>query len=153
MPVSGWSRPILMLPPDAAAAGLALAEPLEAGLAATLAEALPAGFAAAELAGGIADAGAPGEALGPAAPPPQAAEPHHKPMSVSARDWQEFPGYYEAGLGGFGRFGARIPGLSGDVVYCTAPLEYIGRANVEADIRNLKAAIQGKSIADAYLPA
>jgi 5-methyltetrahydropteroyltriglutamate--homocysteine methyltransferase len=76
------------------------------------------------------------------------------PMNVSGRDLREFPGFFAAGLGGFGRFGARIPGTAAanTRVYCTGPVEYIGQANVEADIRNFKAALEGLDV-EAYMPA
>jgi len=76
------------------------------------------------------------------------------PMNVSGRDAREFPGFYAAGMGGFGRFGARIPGTAGtnQKMFCTGPITYIGQAGAKADVENLKAAMQGKDV-EAYLPA
>ena len=77
------------------------------------------------------------------------------PMNVSGRDARDFPGFYAAGLGGFGPRRARIPGsatMGNEPVVCTAPLEYIGRANVETDIANFKAALDGLDV-EGYLPA
>ncbi|HEX6511798.1 MAG TPA: cobalamin-independent methionine synthase II family protein [Chloroflexota bacterium] len=75
------------------------------------------------------------------------------PMNVSGRDRLDFPGFYAAGLGGFGA-ARRIPGTRppDEAVFCTGPITYIGQANVEADIRNIKAALQGLNV-DGYLPA
>jgi 5-methyltetrahydropteroyltriglutamate--homocysteine methyltransferase len=75
------------------------------------------------------------------------------PMNVSARDRLEFPGFYAAGLGGFGA-SRRIPGTRApeEAVFCVGPVTYIGQDNVQADIRNFKAALQGLDV-EAYMPA
>jgi 5-methyltetrahydropteroyltriglutamate--homocysteine methyltransferase len=75
------------------------------------------------------------------------------PLNVSARDAREFPGFFSAGLGGFGRF-RRIPGTAAanTRVYCTGPVTYIGQANVDADVANFKAALRGLDV-EAYMPA
>ncbi|HLG72525.1 MAG TPA: cobalamin-independent methionine synthase II family protein [Chloroflexota bacterium] len=76
-------------------------------------------------------------------------------MNVSARDRLDFPGFYAAGKGGFGSGGtARIPGTRprDEAMFCTGPVSYIGQANVEADIANFRAALQGLNV-EAYMPA
>ncbi|HWP28887.1 MAG TPA: cobalamin-independent methionine synthase II family protein [Chloroflexota bacterium] len=71
------------------------------------------------------------------------------PLSISARDRREFPDYF-ATARGWGWTGA---GPSQQQVFCTAPLKYIGHAAVQADIANLKAALQGVPVEEAFLPA
>lgn len=70
-----------------------------------------------------------------------------QPHDVTARDRREFPGAFAAGVGPF-RGGA----TANQPFFCTGPLEYIGKANVENDIANLKAACQGLNV-QPYLPA
>lgn len=66
---------------------------------------------------------------------------------VTARDRREFPGAFAAGVGPF-----RGGGTANAPFFCTGPLEYIGKANVENDIANLKAASAGLEV-EPYLPA
>jgi 5-methyltetrahydropteroyltriglutamate--homocysteine methyltransferase len=75
------------------------------------------------------------------------------PLNVSGRDARAFPGFFASGQGGFGRF-QRIPGTAAANarVYCTGPITYIGLANVQTDIRNFKAALEGLNV-EAYMPA
>jgi 5-methyltetrahydropteroyltriglutamate--homocysteine methyltransferase len=82
------------------------------------------------------------------------------PRDVNARDAREFPGFFAAGLGGFGQSRGVFGGASatraeaGDrtLQFCTAPLEYIGREGIERDIANLKNAVSGLDV-EAWLPA
>jgi 5-methyltetrahydropteroyltriglutamate--homocysteine methyltransferase len=82
------------------------------------------------------------------------------PRDVNARDAQEFPGFFAAGLGGFGQSRGVFGGASATraeagqrtLQFCTAPLEYIGREGVERDIANLKAATAGLDV-EPWLPA
>mgnify|MGYP006273547221 CR=1 FL=1 len=83
------------------------------------------------------------------------------PHDVQGRDRRDFPGF--AAMGFPARFGGEAltaPGAGGQqvtgtkrrLVFCTAPITYIGQAAYQEDIRNLKAAVQGKDV-EAYLPA
>ncbi|MDE3074006.1 MAG: cobalamin-independent methionine synthase II family protein, partial [Chloroflexota bacterium] len=83
------------------------------------------------------------------------------PRNVNGRDLREFPGFFGAGLGGFGRArGGAFGGASATaasagertLMYCVEPLAYIGRAGAEEDIANLKAAVRGLDV-EAWLPA
>jgi 5-methyltetrahydropteroyltriglutamate--homocysteine methyltransferase len=69
---------------------------------------------------------------------------------ISARDRQEFPGYFE-NRGFFGGLARRLPPRP--VVRCVAPLTYAGQAEVQADIDNLRAALDGVAVEEAFLPA
>jgi 5-methyltetrahydropteroyltriglutamate--homocysteine methyltransferase len=68
-------------------------------------------------------------------------------MSISARDQQEFGAYFAAQ----GRRAAI--GTAPRAVVCTGPLRYVGQAAIQADVANLKAALQGTAVAEAFLPA
>jgi 5-methyltetrahydropteroyltriglutamate--homocysteine methyltransferase len=70
---------------------------------------------------------------------------------ISGRDLREFPEYFEprGPLGGFARGG----GMRRVVFSCTGPLTYTGQDAVQTDIANLKAALEGVQIEEAYLPA
>ena len=69
-----------------------------------------------------------------------------KPTSIFGRDMVEFTDYFNRG-------GRTAIGHHARVFYCVEPLKYIGREEVETDIANLKAALEGKNIAEAFLPA
>jgi 5-methyltetrahydropteroyltriglutamate--homocysteine methyltransferase len=77
---------------------------------------------------------------------------------VTGRDRRDFPGFYAAGLGGFGGRPAATAqqdtahSLSGSNYVCTGPLSYAGHAAVRADIDNLRAASQGGDV-EPFLPA
>jgi 5-methyltetrahydropteroyltriglutamate--homocysteine methyltransferase len=77
---------------------------------------------------------------------------------VTGRDRRDFPGFYAAGLGGFGSRPAATAqqdtahSMSGTASVCTGPLSYTGHAAVRADIDNLRAACQGRDV-KAFLPA
>jgi 5-methyltetrahydropteroyltriglutamate--homocysteine methyltransferase len=66
---------------------------------------------------------------------------------VTGRDRRDFPGSFLAGVGPM-----RGGGQANQPVFCTEPLTYIGQANVQNDIANLKAATQGLEV-EPYLPA
>jgi 5-methyltetrahydropteroyltriglutamate--homocysteine methyltransferase len=76
----------------------------------------------------------------------RAAGPDFKPTSIFGRDMIEFPDYFNRG-------GRTSIGHHARVFYCVEPLKYVGRAEVKADIDNLKAALQGKQIKETFLPA
>jgi 5-methyltetrahydropteroyltriglutamate--homocysteine methyltransferase len=71
---------------------------------------------------------------------------------VTGRDKLDFPGTFAAGIGGF-RF-AQSAGVSATTqqMACTGPLRYIGQAQVQRDIANLKAAVEELDV-EPYLPA
>ena len=69
-----------------------------------------------------------------------------KPTSIFGRDMKEFTEYFNRG-------GRTAIGHHARVFYCVEPLKYIGQDEVNADIANLKAALQGKQYTEAFLPA
>jgi 5-methyltetrahydropteroyltriglutamate--homocysteine methyltransferase len=69
---------------------------------------------------------------------------------ISGRDVPVFPDYFER-RGAMGR-NAAAQGQPMTTV-CTGPIRYIGQATVQSDIDNLKAAIQGTGVTEAFLPA
>ena len=79
---------------------------------------------------------------------------------VNGRDRRDFPGFFGAGLGGFGPARGTFGGASAQrptdagrtLQFCTAPLKYVGAAGAEQDIRNLKAAVEGLDV-EPWLPA
>ena len=76
----------------------------------------------------------------------RAAGADFKPTSIFGRDMTEFTEYFNRG-------GRTSIGHHARVFYCVEPLKYVGQSEVQADIENLKAALQGKTIAEAFLPA
>jgi len=74
------------------------------------------------------------------------AGPDFRPTSIFGRDMIEFSEYFNRG-------GRTSIGHHSRVFYCAEPLKYVGHAEVKADIENLKAALQGKPIEEAFLPA
>jgi 5-methyltetrahydropteroyltriglutamate--homocysteine methyltransferase len=74
------------------------------------------------------------------------ADPNFKPTSIFGRDMIEFTEYFNRG-------GRTSIGHHARVFYCVEPLKYVGQAEVKSDIENLKAALQGKKIEEAFLPA
>ena len=74
------------------------------------------------------------------------ADPNFKPTSIFGRDMVEFTEYFNRG-------GRTAIGHHARVFYCVEPLKYVGQAEVKSDIENLKAALQGKKIEEAFLPA
>jgi 5-methyltetrahydropteroyltriglutamate--homocysteine methyltransferase len=83
------------------------------------------------------------------------------PRDVNARDRKDFPGFFSAGLGGFGAARGTFGGASAQrpaearrtLFFCTGPLSYVGKAGAEQDIRNLKAAVAEFSDVEPWLPA
>ncbi len=71
-----------------------------------------------------------------------------KPLSIMSRDMRRFAEYFAGKHGGFGWAGFRA-----GQVFCTGPLKYVGHAALKEDVENFKAALQGVSVAEAFLPA
>jgi 5-methyltetrahydropteroyltriglutamate--homocysteine methyltransferase len=69
-----------------------------------------------------------------------------KATSIFGRDMLEFTEYFNRG-------GRTSIGHHARVFYCVEPLTYIGQDEVNADIANLKSALQGKKFEEAFLPA
>ena len=82
------------------------------------------------------------------------------PRDVNGRDRRDFPGFFSAGLGGFGAARGTFGGASAQrateaqrtLQFCTGPLKYVGKPGAEQDIRNLKAACEGLDV-EPWLPA
>jgi 5-methyltetrahydropteroyltriglutamate--homocysteine methyltransferase len=74
------------------------------------------------------------------------AGPDFRPTSIFGRDMIEFAEYFNRG-------GRTSIGHHSRVFYCAEPLKYVGQPEVKADIENLKTALQGKAIEEAFLPA
>lgn len=70
------------------------------------------------------------------------------PLSITGRDLKKFPEYFAGGKGGFAGSGPSRP-----QVFCVAPLKYVGHEALREDLENFKAALQGVSVAEAFLPA
>jgi 5-methyltetrahydropteroyltriglutamate--homocysteine methyltransferase len=62
---------------------------------------------------------------------------------ITGRDRRDFPGYHQRNRLGGNRH----------VYQCVGPLSYTGESLVQTDIANLKAAMQGLQVEQAYLPA
>ncbi|MFN0073567.1 MAG: cobalamin-independent methionine synthase II family protein [Chloroflexota bacterium] len=78
-------------------------------------------------------------------------EPYVSP--ISGRDQLNFPEYFSDSAPRFGR-GQRVAvGMRRVVHQAVEPLTYTGQSTVQIDIENLKAAIQGLEVEEAYLPA
>lgn len=73
-------------------------------------------------------------------------DPNFRPTSIFGRDLVEFPEYFDRG-------GRASIGHHARVFYCAEPLKYVGHAEVKSDIENLQAALQGKQVEEAFLPA
>jgi len=76
----------------------------------------------------------------------RAAPAGFKPTSIFGRDMVDFPDYFNRG-------GRTSIGHHARVFYCAEPLRYVGHDEVKSDIENLKAALQGKQVEEAFLPA
>ena len=74
------------------------------------------------------------------------AGPDFRPTSIFGRDMIEFSEYFNRG-------GRTSIGHHARVFYCAEPLKYVGHAEVRSDIDNLTAALQGKQVEEAFLPA
>jgi 5-methyltetrahydropteroyltriglutamate--homocysteine methyltransferase len=82
-------------------------------------------------------------------------------IGIQGRDMKEFPGYFME-HGGFanatvtgGQINRRQIGLRGErkQIYCVGPLQYVGQAELQRDLENFKAALQGVDAADTFIPA
>jgi 5-methyltetrahydropteroyltriglutamate--homocysteine methyltransferase len=69
-----------------------------------------------------------------------------RPTSIFGRDMVEFTEYFNRG-------GRTSIGHHARVFFCVEPLKYVGQDEVKSDIDNLNAALQGKRVEEAFLPA
>ena len=67
---------------------------------------------------------------------------------AGSREVLAFPEFYDATV----RQGANAARLATPLA-CTAPVSYTGHAAVRADVENLRSALQGHGVADAFIPA
>ena len=74
-----------------------------------------------------------------------------KPLSIASRDVKRFPEYFASGGRGFGAFAGSGPSKS--QVFCVEPLKYVGQDSLHEDLENFRAALHGKNVAEAFLPA
>jgi 5-methyltetrahydropteroyltriglutamate--homocysteine methyltransferase len=67
---------------------------------------------------------------------------------AGSREFRAFPEFYEW-------FGRALPSPAASLSHmvCTGPISYKGHAQVQADIANLKAALERASVEEAFLPA
>ena len=67
---------------------------------------------------------------------------------AGSREFRAFPEFYEW-------FGRTLPSPAASLPHmaCTGPISYKGHAHVQADIANLKAALAGADVQEAFLPA
>ena len=72
-------------------------------------------------------------------------EPGRLPWAGS-KEVTAFPDFYEPSL-------RQSPNASAPRFACTGPIAYVGHARVQADIANLKAALAGQEVTEAFLPA
>ena len=70
------------------------------------------------------------------------------PLNITARDARDFPQYFGSGRGSLTGAAQRR-----QLAVCVAPLKYVGRAALEEDLQNFKAALSGVRTAEAFLPA
>jgi 5-methyltetrahydropteroyltriglutamate--homocysteine methyltransferase len=70
------------------------------------------------------------------------------PLNITARDSKDFPLYFAGGKGSLTGAAQRR-----QLAVCVAPLAYVGRAALEEDLQNFKAALAGVKAAEAFLPA
>ncbi len=76
----------------------------------------------------------------------RAPKPQDRPSMIFGRDLVEFPEYFD-------RLGESVRGRHSKQVFCHEPLNYVGQAAVQADIDHFKAALRGREVAEAFLPA
>jgi 5-methyltetrahydropteroyltriglutamate--homocysteine methyltransferase len=76
---------------------------------------------------------------------PRPSAPQHS-SSNYRREYEAFPEYYDAEA-------QRPTSVRTVPRMCTGPISYIGQELVQRDIENLKAALVGHSVAEAFLPA
>jgi 5-methyltetrahydropteroyltriglutamate--homocysteine methyltransferase len=74
------------------------------------------------------------------------ADSDFRPTSIFGRDMMEFTEYFNRG-------GRTSIGHHARVFYCVEALKYVGQDEIKSDIDNLKAALQGKEVEEAFLPA
>ncbi|HEX9445347.1 MAG TPA: cobalamin-independent methionine synthase II family protein [Candidatus Binatia bacterium] len=74
------------------------------------------------------------------------ARPDERPSTIYGRDLKEFAEYFEKRT-------ATMRGENTWRVFLSGPLKYIGHDAVRADIENLKAALKGLEVEEAFLPA
>jgi 5-methyltetrahydropteroyltriglutamate--homocysteine methyltransferase len=72
-------------------------------------------------------------------------EPGRLPWAGS-KEVTAFPEFYEPSLRG-------SPNAAAPRFACTGPITYVGHATIQADIANLKSALAGLEVAEAFLPA
>lgn len=75
-----------------------------------------------------------------------------RPRSAG-REYLAFPDYYEWSERIAAPFGGRSGRAGREADICTGPVSYKGQAAVQADIANLKAAVQGRAHEDVFVPA
>jgi len=73
------------------------------------------------------------------------------PLSIASREMAKFSGFFNRGGKGFGGFAGAGP--SRPQVFCVEPLKYVGQEPLRIDLENFKAALAGKKVTEAYLPA
>jgi 5-methyltetrahydropteroyltriglutamate--homocysteine methyltransferase len=94
------------------------------------------------------------ERIGGHEPRPRA--PGYRATPIYGRDAVEFPEYFEASGPGRGpntRGGITSSGAIPRSDACVAPLTYVGQAVLQADLDNLKSALQGAIAAEAFMSA
>jgi 5-methyltetrahydropteroyltriglutamate--homocysteine methyltransferase len=74
------------------------------------------------------------------------ADADFRPTSIFGRDITEFTEYFNRG-------GRTSIGHHTRVFHCVEPLKYVGQDEIKSDIDNLKAALQGRDVEEAFLPA
>jgi len=70
------------------------------------------------------------------------------PLNITARDAKDFPQYFSGGKGSLTGASQRR-----QLAVCVAPLKYVGRAALEEDLQNFKAALTDVRAVEAFLPA
>jgi 5-methyltetrahydropteroyltriglutamate--homocysteine methyltransferase len=78
-------------------------------------------------------------------------EPDTEPRAAPWKDSREvkaFPEFYE-----WFRRTLPSPAATARHMVCTGPISYKGHAQVQADIANLRSALEGKNVRDAFMPA
>jgi len=70
------------------------------------------------------------------------------PLNIGARDIRRFREYFAAGHAKFVNLDPPK-----NVFICNGPLKYVGQAELQEDIANFKAALQGVKYNEAYMPA
>jgi len=76
----------------------------------------------------------------------RARNPDESPILNWGRDRQAFPEFYQ-------EYDRTQGGGGGFPAVCTAPITYVGQAEVQTDIDNFKAALAGVEVEEAFIPA